>query len=366
MVELWSKECWGEWTLIDPDTLEPHNVVRHVAKNHQIGLFKTDAVKEMAEANYAPLHYPVTSIPDSAVNLGNKKVRSAITAADFIVDASTTLEVPRTLSNGDETTRSVSVFIAPSGNASVLLLEDSDRSLRLDILEAQYYRAALSSAWGDKHFADPGKNLWVGMGCRDVSLMMSNEIVQFHAALLARQTRLLRDRPEACIKVWSADPETGAVEAFNIEVKAATKEKIESWSVVVDEGTKKKLYEVRQQHLPKETGGVVLGYIDQKLRTIYVVDVLEAPPDSEADESGFIRGVEGLKEQLERVSRRTAGVVGYLGEWHSHPTFHSAHVSSQDEEVIQYLKETLSQDGLPAVMVIVGSAGEITISVREK
>ena len=36
------------------------------------------------------------------------------------------------------------------------------------------------------------------------------------------------------------------------------------------------------------------------------------------------RGIDGLADAVKEASRRTAGVVGYLGEWHSHPRGHSA------------------------------------------
>jgi integrative and conjugative element protein (TIGR02256 family) len=118
-------------------------------------------------------------------------------------------------------------------------------------------------------------------------------------------------------------------------------------------------------NLPNETGGIILGYIDQTLRHIYVVDVLNAPLDSEADRTGFTRGIEGLAVVLEKVRLRTANIVDYIGEWHSHPPFTSASPSSIDRSLIKQLADALELDGQPALMVIVGSAGEMSLSVKE-
>ncbi len=118
-------------------------------------------------------------------------------------------------------------------------------------------------------------------------------------------------------------------------------------------------------HLPNETGGIILGYIDHKLNHIYIVDVLNAPADSEADLTGFTRGVQGLMATLDEVSQRTAGIVGYIGEWHSHPEFTSAYPSSLDRALIKELADALELDGHPALMIIVGRTGEVSVSVKE-
>ena len=68
----------------------------------------------------------------------------------------------------------------------------------------------------------------------------------------------------------------------------------------------KKLRETRANSLPDETGGVILGYVDQKRKAVHIVDVLPAPSDSEANQPGFTRGAEGLKGALERCAALTA------------------------------------------------------------
>jgi integrative and conjugative element protein (TIGR02256 family) len=365
MAELWAKESWGEWTFIDTDYIKPHNIVRHIAKDFHIGKFKTDVVKEMVEINYYPDYYLANAINDTITNLANPKVMASITEATLLVDATTTLYSPRKLSQEDKVPRSVSVFLTPSGQSSVLLLEAADRSIRLDALEAQYYNSIINSDWGANHLGGHHGTLWVGAGCRDVSAIISNEAIQLHAATLARQIRLLKDKPESYIRVWSSDFETGALATYEVSVYNSLHFKCREWQVIMNIGLQEKLCKVRMSHLPNETGGIILGYIDQTLRHIYVVDVLNAPLDSEADRTGFTRGVEGLAVVLEKVRLRTANIVDYIGEWHSHPPFTSASPSSIDRSLIKQLADALELDGQPALMVIVGSAGEMSLSVKE-
>ena len=362
--EFWAKEAWGQWTLIDQDFIKPHNIVRHAAKDCYIGHFKVDVVRRLMEANYYDGYYSAAAIPDSITNDNNLLVKEAISAASFLVDATTTLEAPRDLSRKDDVPRLCSVFLTPSGGGSVLLLEDATRKVRLESLEAQYYRAIINTDWGAKHLEGHQGSLWVGAGCRDVSMVLSNEAVLLHAATLARQVRLLRDQTESCMRVWNSDPGTGAIVAQEIPVYETVRMIRAAWQVIWDIGIQEKLCATRKARLPNETGGVVLGYIDQKLKTIYVVDVLPAPPDSDADPTGFTRGVDGLEASLQEVARRTANIVGYIGEWHSHPPSVSAKPSQIDQCLIKKLSEILAQDGLPALILIVGEA-EFSLSVRE-
>lgn len=364
LAELWAKEAWGQWTLIDPDYIKPHNIVRHIAKDSCIGHFKVDVVKSFMEINYYNGYYSAVAIPDSVTNDNNPLIKEAISAADFLVDATTTLEAPRDLSRKDDVPRLCSIFLTPSGCDSVLLIEDSARRVRLDSLEAQYYRAIVNADWGAKHLEGHQGALSVGAGCRDVSVILSNESVLLHATTLARQVRLLRDQTEPRMRVWVSNPETGAVVAQEISVRETVHTTSAAWQVICDTGIQEQLRAIRRAHLPNETGGVIIGYIDQKLKAIYVVDVLPAPPDSEADPTGFTRGVDGLEASLQEVARRTANIVGYIGEWHSHPPSVSARPSQTDRCLIKKLSEILAQDGLPALMLIVGEE-EFSLSVRE-
>ena len=142
------------------------------------------------------------------------------------------------------------------------------------------------------------------------------------------------------------------------------KGKLGEWRVLWDEGLADKLKRIRAESLPNETGGVILGYFDQKRKAIHVVDVLSAPTDSVASQAGFTRGAIGVREAIERAAALTANIVGYLGEWHSHPRHSSATPSATDADLLAYLAETLAMDGVPALMVIVGET-DISISLGE-
>jgi len=363
ILELWVREGWGRWSLIDPDIIKAHNIVRHVARNSDIGEAKVDVVKKSAQTIYHPGYLEVTAIKGSVTELDKTEIHDVIYRSSILIDATTTLDVPRDLSRLEQVPRMASIFVTPSGRDSVLLLESSDRKIRVDSLEAQYYRALLELPLGADHLSDNVAGLWVGAGCRDISARISYEDIQLHAAILAKQVRITSRKSDAEISIWRSEP-TGAVTAVNIDVKETVRRESEGWHVIWDKGLEEKMIATRHRHLPDETGGVLVGYIDQKLRHIYVVDALPAPDDSVSDQGSFTRGIGGLNEKLGDIGTLTANIVGYIGEWHSHPPFSGPRPSPWDKLLVQTLADVLAMDGFPALMMIVGAAGEISASVR--
>ena len=354
LAELWSHNAWGSWTYIDDDILEPHNTVRHIGKDPHIGYYKVDVVASLIRQNYAGDVESPKAIVGKLPGFGQPEISEAIKTAKLLVDATTSLHVPRDLSADDSAPRSVSVFLTPSGKSSVLLLEDCDRTTRLSHLEAQYYRAILENDWGVEHLAGHRGALVVGGGCRDISAVIPFELVQLHGAGLARQIRLLTAERKAEIRIWNYDDVIGSSYPVSVSVYRPIAQYLADWAVIWDEGLDKKLRDMRSAGLPNETGGVLLGYVDQHIKTVFVVDALPAPSDSSGDETGFTRGVSGLEAKLEECARRTADIVGYVGEWHSHPPGSSSTPSHMDVRLLAYLASCMKLDGLPVVMIIVG------------
>jgi integrative and conjugative element protein (TIGR02256 family) len=151
--------------------------------------------------------------------------------------------------------------------------------------------------------------------------------------------------------------------AYEIETSPIHSVVSAGWTVKYEDALVAKLFASRQDSLPNETGGAILGVTDLKTKTIIIVDVLPAPPDSEASPSHFVRGKEGQAEALAQVHARTARVVDYVGEWHSHPDGCPARPSPLDDHLLDTLHRKMSAEGLPALMVI-ASKSEVGVFVR--
>lgn len=359
MLNFWGRSGWGRWTAIDHDHIKPHNMVRHVALACHVGRPKAEVVVELHNAVVLGAS-TLSGICGDASDEVTADVTNAISTAQLVVDASTTLEYPRQSSCSDSSARHMSVFVTPNGEGGVLLAEDERRTIRLRTLEAQYYRALIVESWGARHLDGNLGSFWSGASCRDISFVMPYSRVVAHACTLAEQVRLAVAQPAARARVWQRDPETGAVEAHCVVVHPERRLPFGDLELYFDTGLEEKFRALRAASLPSETGGILVGYYDFNIRALVLVDCLPAPPDSDGSPGAFERGIEGLAEAVAECRRRTAGIVGYVGEWHSHPPGHSASPSGHDLLQLVYLAREMAADGLSGIQLIVGD-GDVQV-----
>lgn len=353
LAELWSRTGWGRWDFVDPDLIEPHNAVRHIARHHHAGHPKALVVRALVAATLGEACQESRAIVEKANALDSQELTAAIGGATLLVDATTTLSVPRDWSER-KVPRTASVFLTPSGSASVLMLEDRLQTIRVASLEAQYYRAVLQFPWGEWHLQSDLPQRRTGAGCRDRSMILSAEQVQLHAAILARRLRSLCMEDHAAVCVWSSDDATGAIEHQVIRARPTKCVVRGSWKIYWDEGLDEALRGMRSRALPEETGGILLGITDHKLHTIHLVQALSAPLDSESSRTGFTRGKDGVSQARQDCLTRTAGMVDYVGEWHSHPRGVNSRPSNIDIGLLAHLTSILASDGIASIMLIVG------------
>lgn len=353
LVDLWSRGGWGSWTVVDSDHIKPHNLARHRAYDGFVGESKATFARVISET-IAPPGVVCQALTCDACDTKNDELTKAFGAADFVLDCSTTLDFPRLASTATTKARHASAFLTPSGRDCVLLMEDTQRKLRLNTLEAQYYRALISRPWGNDHLKGNLSTFWSGASCRDVSVKLEYASILAHAAVINQQVRALLESEEACVRIWARDPATGRVDTHRVPVYKPVEHHSQAMTLRYDEGLVRRLRAMRQQYLPKETGGVVVGYFDLNLRELVLVDCFPPPLDSTHSTTHFVRGVQGVLESVTQAQKRTAGVVGYVGEWHSHPPGHSALPSRDDFIQLHKLSNDMAQDGLPILQVIVG------------
>ncbi|MBS0166216.1 MAG: Mov34/MPN/PAD-1 family protein [Nitrospira sp.] len=353
VLNLWGRGGWGQWTVIDKDHIRPHNLSRHTAFAQHIGESKVNVVAELHSAITRGASQ-ITPLHTDACDLTQPLILNVLRDSKLVVDASTTLEYPRVASELQGLARHVSIFVTPNGNDAVLLVEDKDRKIRLRSLEAQYYRAVIRETWGQHHLDGNLSTFWSGATCRDITAVMPYSRIQGHASTIAEQIPKVAADNSARIRIWQRDPNLGSVVAHEIEPSEEISAPFGSFRLVLDVGLLRQLREWRGARLPNETGGVLLGYHDFNVNTLTIVAAFPAPADSVSSPIGFERGVKDLPETVREASRRTAEIVGYVGEWHSHPKGHSASPSSDDLLQLVRLARGMAADGLPAVQLIVG------------
>ncbi len=134
--------------------------------------------------------------------------------------------------------------------------------------------------------------------------------------------------------------------------------------ILSDEGLVERCAELREHKLPHETGGILVGYCDALRQIVYLVDALPAPPDSLEHTTAFIRGVQGLQDCLENISARTARLVHYVGEWHSHPAGSGVQMSTQDRHLLREIADEMRFEGWPGIILIAGDRQQCALYLQ--
>jgi integrative and conjugative element protein (TIGR02256 family) len=347
-----SRSGFGRWTLIDPDRLMPHNLARHALDGRLVGWNKAVAVACVVGTFSCEDGALVGS--DADVLLGPDEVRAALSSSDVILDMTASVAVQRHLARDvDSQARRVCTFLTPSGADVVVLAEDVGRQATVDALEMQYYRALLHEDGLSGHLESDRVQQRYARSCGDLTSAMPHDLVALHSAIASRSIENVIAEAPAFIGVWRADANR-EVRRVPVEVRRVTEFSLGRWTVVLDDGLRDRLHRFRDEKLPSETGGVLLGSFDSEREVLYVVDTLPSPPDSEERRDLYIRGCEGLREAVRTVETKTAGMLEYIGEWHSHPRNSSTRPSDFDRKAFDWLTALMSKDGLPAIMMIAG------------
>jgi integrative and conjugative element protein (TIGR02256 family) len=349
------------WTVIDDDQLLPHNLARHIALKGEVAARKATVTAKHLNSIFVGTDI-ATAINANlfATDANRQIIDQAIDQAEIIIDATASIVAARALSDAATTARRVSAFFNPNGEAAVALIEPTDRSLTLRDLEAQYYVLLIRTPELDLHLGKEPETVAYTGACR----ALTNRISQSRAAVLSGLAAMgisnTIDQKLPAINVWSL-AKSGAVAAFSPMVENVIRWKMADWEITLDMGLSDRLMAMRNEKKPNETGGILFGLVDIPDKKIHLVDASPAPPDSTEKRTEFVRGMHGVKEDIDRVFRVTGGQIRYVGEWHSHPPNASAGRSSTDDRQLDWLATLMGLDELPALMLI---AAEREISLN--
>ena len=109
-------------------------------------------------------------------------------------------------------------------------------------------------------------------------------------------------------------------------------------------GAANTIYEGADRAAPKETGGLLLGWWDKD--RIIIEDANELT-DKGATTNSWMRHEAQAQESLSHVLESSSELIGYVGDWHSHPA--NCGASGPD---IYALKRASKQYQLPIVLVV--------------
>ena len=357
---------FGQWTLIDGDVLLPHNLARHALDGLYLGWPKALALAGVSNGIIGDEQIASGIVADVLRPGENGSLlQAALSEAEVILDMSASIPVARYVCRDvDAQGRRVSLFLNPSGTALTLLAEDRARQIRLDVLEMQLYRDIANNPELSGLLESTG-TLRTGQSCRDVSTQIPQDLVALFAAIGSHAVRRALDSELAQITTWCVEPNTHAVGVIQSEPARPTKRRLGKWTVYMDSQLQEKLADLRRERLPNETGGVLIGASDMQRGLIYLFGAIASPEDSEESPTSYVRGSKELEQRVSEISKATADMLGYIGEWHSHPDGVSIRSSAKDRALLAWIKSNMQMDGIPGVMAIVGHDGRIGLHLAD-
>lgn len=99
---------------------------------------------------------------------------------------------------------------------------------------------------------------------------------------------------------------------------------------------------------PLETGGVLLGHVDEFSKIISISALADAPPDSTRSKTEFKLGTQGLEAALNTARENSIGYLRYVETWHRHPM--GGQHSGTDKKTLALL--ALFAAGAPMVSLV--------------
>ena len=259
--------------------------------------------------------------------------------------------------------------IAHRGKLGLLSIEGVGRNPRIDDLQTLIYDSAIEddavAAWleevkstRDDRVGSGGlEDIQVGLSCSSATMRLADEVVSFHAAVATRRLRpyLAKDGPsrtDGVVNLSFLSEEGDSRSAARTINPTIVLGADCGWQIRIAATAAKEMSELMRRHSPSETGGILVGRLAVTRKTIYVTRLVPAPPDSRGTPWVFTRGTEKLPEALDRVGRRTGGLLTYVGEWHTHP-MGGSDLSDTDKTAVISLRSILDRVGLPTLVIIV-------------
>lgn len=348
----------------DHDTMLQHNLVRHELFQDSVGKNKAVAIIEIIQALYALDTTRNFQAFDSRVNFLDDDVLAKYKS---LIDTTASLRTLHhlTLRNLPTGMRYCRCEIADDGELGLLYKEGDDRNPRMDdLVKLTNFYATMNpdlERWRRNDARREVTNINIGLGCSSTTTVMPDDLISAHAAsfsrILTNDSEQHYSNGKGLIYLNIHQDSKGLPQLSSRSYLVEPFEVItclngSGWSLRMISGTTDKLLKLCSVHAPTETGGVLVGVANYKTKVIHIFDIITEPQDSRGTCTGFHRGTKGLPEAINYIKAQTGEVIGYIGEWHTHP-MDLKRLSGQDLQTVKSLKAINAQTPIPTCAVIV-------------
>ena len=162
----------------------------------------------------------------------------------------------------------------------------------------------------------------IGQGCSSLTMPMTDARVSAMAAGLTEEAWAALDanREDGRIVVAVSDGDGPSTTWTRTDVAAFDVVPVSGgdWTVRVSPRVTALMRAEAARHPTVETGGVLVGAVSARLRTVTVVDLIDPPADSSRSAHLFMLGVRGLADAIAARHERSGRTLFDVGTWHTH------------------------------------------------
>jgi len=378
MILHFARSGYVNCSIVDTDVISPHNLVRHGLLRDSVGRNKavamSETIKEIFSADSDSAH--VEPIKKDAIDLLLNDKTFPFKKYQWIIDASASPVVQRalTVAKLPESLHCCRCEIAYSGKLGFMSIEGSGRRPRLDDIQAFAFDKAIESdeiskwlqANRDERESELGSRLQevsIGVSCSSETMRLSDEIVSLHSAAFTAGFKKIAkedDFDEGYVQINCYDESKESpfyYSHFRVPRTVTLNGRNKStWEVRLIGDTEKTLRGLFSSAKPNETGGILIGFVNWHREAVYITRALKPPSDSSSSPFAFVRGISDVPDEVEHIHERTGAMLGYIGEWHTHPGG-EPQPSPRDLSTVGMIKPNLDKARLPALLLIVTDKG---------
>lgn len=311
----------------DKSSLLPHNMARHALARPPIAQSKAaELALELSQIGQSPQIHE----DDLVFDLPEREKRRTLLPKDAgcAVNSTASLAVREALSSlpaKEVKPRLAEAALFGRGQGGFLLIDGAAHNPTLSDLTAELYATATSPRLRTLLFdADHGlAEVQIGQGCSSLTMPMTDMRLSGMTAGLTEQLLQELQAPAGDGRIIVATTAEGSsdtswsrqsVPPFAVvDVEGA-----DGWTLRIARRVLDEIYAEVARWPAAETGGLMIGTCSARLRTVTVVDLLPAPPDSQRSAGRFVLGTEGLVAAIKARHAESGSTLFDVGTWHSH------------------------------------------------
>lgn len=111
------------------------------------------------------------------------------------------------------------------------------------------------------------------------------------------------------------------------------------------------------QKAPRETGGILAGYVSDDDQEIVITSVVGPGPNAIHKKRRFTPDYEFHKDEIGKIFDESKGRITYLGDWHTHPGA-KAYMSFLDKRALSSIAKERENFMDRPIMMILGNTTE--------